>query len=177
VVGRRRRAAGVPTSSQVGPAAAIVIQGTDLEDGHGHLIRIRWEAADASPAFDLTEPAAEPSVRPAAAPPIDPEPRAIPDRTEGSAAVPIGLRAERAIDSVLEGLAAEVDGWTAVLADPIAAPVTRPGHSGGPARLAATLIVAGSWGYRARSRGITSRRGVLHPRSRRFVPRRCSAPG
>jgi hypothetical protein len=149
-----------------------VNQGTDPEDGHGRLIGNRSEATDPAPALDLTEPAAEPSVPPTAVPPIGPEPRVIPDgtdRPDGVTAVPIGLRTDRAIDSVLDELAAEVVGWPgpmAVHADPIAPPAARPEPAGGPEGLAVALIVAGSWGHRACLRGVTSRRG-MRPRRRK----------
>ena len=56
------------------------------------------------------EPAAEPSVPPTAEPPIGPEPHPIQDptdRTDGPAAIPIGLRAGWVIDSFLDVLAAD----------------------------------------------------------------------
>jgi hypothetical protein len=63
-------------------------------------------------------------------------------------------------DAVLDELAAAVVGSPRrldVRSDPIARPETaqQPGTS--LTKLAATLIVAGSWGYRARSRGVASR--------------------
>jgi hypothetical protein len=66
-------------------------------------------------------------------------------------------------DSVLDELAAAVigsAGRVAVPADPIARPETPPARGKGLAKLAATLIVAGSWGHRARFRGVTSRPAV-----------------
>lgn len=68
----------------------------------------------------------------------------------------------------LAELAAEAVGWPgrmAVSADPIAPPATRPGPAGGPARLAAALVVAGSWAHRARLRAATSRRAERPRRS------------
>jgi hypothetical protein len=64
-------------------------------------------------------------------------------------------------DAVLDELAAAVvgsPGRLAVPTDPIARPETRPEPAQGLAKLAATLIVAGSWGHRARFRGATRRR-------------------
>jgi hypothetical protein len=62
-------------------------------------------------------------------------------------------------DVVLDGLAAAVVGSTARLgvpADPIARPETPPEPGKGLAKLAVTLVVAGSWGHRARFRRVTS---------------------
>jgi hypothetical protein len=63
-------------------------------------------------------------------------------------------------DALLDELiaaAVESPGRLAVPADPIARPETPPEPGKDLAKLAATLIVAGSWGYRARFRGVTSR--------------------
>jgi hypothetical protein len=63
-------------------------------------------------------------------------------------------------DAVLDELAAAVvgsPGRRAVPADPIARPETPQEAGKSLAKWAATLIVAGSWGHRARFRGATSR--------------------
>jgi len=87
--------------------------------------------------------------------------KAVPSRVAQTAAAqggwgPCATRVFAALDE----LAAEAVGWpgrTDVPADPGAPPVTRPGPSGSLTRLAVTLVVAGSWGGRARFRGVTSR--------------------
>jgi hypothetical protein len=61
---------------------------------------------------------------------------------------------------VLDELSAEVAGWpgrTAVPADPIARPETPQVPGKGLAKWAAALVVAGSWGHRARFRCVTIR--------------------
>jgi hypothetical protein len=63
-------------------------------------------------------------------------------------------------DAALDELAAETIGWPGrpmVLADPIVEHETPRESGGGVAKLAATLIVAGSWCYGARFRGTSSR--------------------
>jgi hypothetical protein len=71
-------------------------------------------------------------------------------------------------DAVLDELAAAaigLPGRMAVPADPFIRQ-ERPREPGkGLAKWAATLIVAGSWGHRGRSRGVTSRRAG-RPRER-----------
>jgi hypothetical protein len=57
-------------------------------------------------------------------------------------------------------------GRVAVPADPIARSETPPGPGAGLARLAATLVVAGSWGHRPRFRRVTSRQAG-RPRERK----------
>jgi hypothetical protein len=72
-------------------------------------------------------------------------------------------------DAMLDDLAAAVVGWPgrpAVPADPIARPEASREPAEGLARLAATLIVAGSWSHRARFRGAT-RRQAGRPRYRK----------
>jgi hypothetical protein len=72
---------------------------------------------------------------------------------------PIGMDALS--DAEWDERAADAVGWpdrTAVAGGPMARPAPWPGPDGGLSKPAATLIVAGSWGYLARSRGATSRR-------------------
>jgi hypothetical protein len=57
-------------------------------------------------------------------------------------------------------------GRLAVPTDPFARPETPQEPGKGLAKWAATLIVAGSWGHRARSRGVT-RRPAGRPRERK----------
>ncbi len=67
---------------------------------------------------------------------------------------PIGM--DSLSDTVLDELAADAVGWpgrTAVSSGPIARPAPSPEPGGGLTKLAATLIVAGSRGYLARSGG------------------------
>jgi hypothetical protein len=74
-------------------------------------------------------------------------------------------------DSVLDELVAAAVGWSGVMAvpvDPVARPAAPPEPGAGLAKLAATLIVAGSWGHRGRFRDITRARGpARRPRYRK----------
>jgi virginiamycin B lyase len=104
----------------------------------------------------------------------NPAPERIPpDRTDpAETARPVGLplpvrpsergliRMDAMCDSVLDELAAATVGWPGLMAvpvDPVARPAAPPEPSVGLAKLAATLIVAGSWGHCGRFRGVTSR--------------------
>ncbi len=138
------------------------------------------EATDPAPALELTGPAAEPSARPAAEPPVGAEPRAIPDgtdRADGPAAIPVGSPAGSVIEAALDELtsaAAPVGGrsggWFAVpvlAGDGIeeAPLMMQRGRRDGPAprpespreanswtsRLAGLLLVAGWWGQGVRT--------------------------
>jgi hypothetical protein len=70
------------------------------------------------------------------------------------------LRLVPVSDALLDELAAAVGspGRLAVPADPIARPETPQEPGKGLAKLAATLIVTGSWSHRARFRGVTSQK-------------------
>jgi hypothetical protein len=70
------------------------------------------------------------------------------------------IRMDTISDAALDELAAAVvgsPGRPAVPADPIARPETPPEPGKGLANWAATLVVAGSWGHRARFRVVMSR--------------------
>jgi hypothetical protein len=71
------------------------------------------------------------------------------------------LRAVPVADAMLDELAAEaigLPGWAAIPGDSTARPTPPREPGAGLAGLAATLIAAGSWGYRARFRSVRSRR-------------------
>jgi streptogramin lyase len=161
VVSGQWSAAGGPAGSPVGPETTLVVQGTDPADGRGRVIRIDPEATDLSLALDVSEPIAEPPGLPATNPPIDPEPRAIPegpDRTDGPAAIPVGSPAGRVIDAALDELTSAAGPMLAgdsIAVAPVAfervrpeGPSRRAGSPGErrdwPSRLAAILLAA-SW--------------------------------
>jgi hypothetical protein len=180
-------AAGVPTSFQVGPETTLVAQGLDRDPGRDHsstgsdagqvldavladLVtdtdRSRGEEADGRggvpglPGAGEVEDAAEPERIPPAR--IDPTGFARPvELPSGARPVERGLIWMGAIsDALLDELAAAAvgsPGRLAVPADAIARPETPPEPGNGLAKWAATLIVAGSWGHRARFRRFTSR--------------------
>jgi hypothetical protein len=156
-----------PTSTQPSGGTTLVVHGTDPEGGQWRMVRDRSEATDLPTDFDLPEPAGEPTVPPATEPPVGSEPRAIPDgtdRTDRPAAFPIGLRAERAIDSALDELAADAGpmlGGDGVAGAVIVAQRVRRDESmsqtdspheaaSWPSRLAVILMAAGGWGQAIR---------------------------
>jgi hypothetical protein len=82
---------------------------------------------------------------------------------------PVLNRMDSFSEAVLDELAAAAvgrPGRPIIPADPIARPETPPEPGKGLAKLAATLIVAGSWGHLGRFRGVTSRRAG-RPRERK----------
>ena len=194
VVSGQWTADGGPTGSQLGPESTLVIQAMNPEDRRGRVIGMHSEATDLALTFDLLDPTGKPSARPMADPRIGREPRAIPDRTdrtEGPAAIPIGRRAGRAIDSVLDDLAADAGPVRGRRAEWFGVPVLAGDGAGDapvavelvrldrpalrsesprkaaswPSQLAAILLAVGSWSYRARFRGVTGQRAG-RPRSR-----------
>jgi hypothetical protein len=187
VFGGQGPAVGGPTGSQAGPEPTLVIQGPEHDHGRdpgltrpdaGEVLdamladlvtdadRSRGEEGDGNrgvPGFsgageveDAIEPERIPPDRidpTGVARPLEPPPRV---RSFGRSLI----RMDTMSDGWLDELAAAVvvsSGRVAVPADPITRPETPPEPDKGLAKLAATLIVAGSWSHRARFRGATSR--------------------
>jgi hypothetical protein len=180
-------ASGVPTSLPVGPEPTLVIEGPEHDNGRdrgltrpdaGEVLdamltdvvtdadQSLGEEADrnsgvpglpgAGGVKDATELERIPPERidpTGVARPVEPPPR---DRSFERGLI----RMDAISDAMLDELAAAVlgsPGRLAVPADPIARPETHQEPGKGLAKWAATLIVAGSWGHRTRSRGVTSR--------------------
>jgi hypothetical protein len=189
-------AAGVPTGLPAGPEASLVVQGPAHETRRDlsstgpdadHVLDAaladlvtdadpsRGERADGSSGVrSLPGPAAvEDGTTPERIPPgrIDPTefvrpaelPRRVPPADRGL------MRMDSISEAWLDALAAAaagLPGRPTVHADPIARAGSPQEPDEGLVKLAATLIVAGSWGYRALSRGAVSRRAG-RPRDRK----------
>jgi hypothetical protein len=186
VVSGQSPAAGVPTGLQVGSEPMLVVQGLD-HDHRSELSPTGPDdgrVLDSTQADLVTD--ADPSrgegaagtsgvrVRPGAgdvegslAPGRIPVDRTDPTDFAGPVELPVPpvegglIRPTFISDAAPDELAVVAVGWTApsvVPADPIVVQERPRESAGGLAKLAATLIVAGSRGYRAHSRGVTRRK-------------------
>jgi hypothetical protein len=138
--------------------------------------RWRGEVADAEGTDGLALPGAG-DVEDGPAPERIPPDRIDPAETARPVGLPLPVRpSERGLirkdamyDSVLDELVAAAVGWSGLMAvpvDPVARPAALPEPGAGLAKLAATLIVAGSWAHRGRFRDFT-RGPARRPRYRK----------
>jgi hypothetical protein len=180
-------AAGNPTGSLVGPEATLVVRGLHhdhrrepslIEPDAGRALDSalaglvtdvdpsRGEDGDVTSGGRVLPGAGE--VEDGTTPERIPTDRIDPSEFARPVELPMGVRTvERGLiridtisDRLLDELAAAVvgpPGRPVVPADPIARPETSQQPGNVLAKLAATLIVAGSWGHSARFRGVTSR--------------------
>jgi hypothetical protein len=196
-------AAGVQTIWQAGPEPALVLQGPSLDHRReptwtGPDVRWVLDAVLADLVTDADRSCGEPVDGRSGVPglPGDVDDCTEPERIPRHRIDPAGfarpvelpprvrpverglIRMDSISDASLDEVAAAAVGSSVRLpvpADPIARPEPPPEPGKDLARLAATVIVAGSWGHRARFRAVTSRQAG-RPRDRQdsqsTIPRR-----
>ena len=190
VVGGQSTGAGVPTNSQALAGSLFVVQASHGDNGTGelwptgpHASRI-LDSALADLVRDADRPRGEEADGPARRTPVGTE-----DIEGGAGTEPIRIdragfarpdeeppriqpadggliRSGSISDAVFDEPAAKAIGWPGRVAVPVD-PSSDRRHREHPGealpRLAAALILAGSWGHRARFRGVTSRRAGRPP--------------